>query len=72
MLRQMLISTVLATGFGVATIAAQDAKVQQGQKVYTDQKCSICHSIGGRRNAKGPLDDAGAKLSADAIRQWTA
>jgi len=70
MQRQMLISTVLAIGFGLATISAQDAKVQQGQKAYTDQKCSLCHSIGGHGNAKGPLDDVGTKLSADEIRQW--
>src|SRR5438034_568284 len=49
---------------------AQDAKVTRGQKVYTDQKCSLCHSIGGHGNAKGPLDEVGSKLSADEIRQW--
>jgi len=48
---------------------AQDAKAK-GEKVYTDQKCSLCHSIGGHGNAKGPLDGVGAKLSADEIRQW--
>ena len=49
---------------------AQDAKVQQGQKVYTDQKCSLCHAVAGKGNAKGPLDGVGAKLSADDIRGW--
>jgi mono/diheme cytochrome c family protein len=52
------------------SLAAQDAKVQQGQKVFTDQKCSLCHSIGGHGNAKGPLDKVGSRLSADEIRQW--
>jgi mono/diheme cytochrome c family protein len=50
--------------------SAQDAKVQQGQKVFADQKCSLCHSVGGKGNAKGPLDAVGSKLSADEIRQW--
>jgi mono/diheme cytochrome c family protein len=50
--------------------ASKDAKVTQGQKVYTDQKCSLCHSIGGHGNAKGPLDNVGSKLSADEIKQW--
>jgi mono/diheme cytochrome c family protein len=47
----------------------QDAKAK-GEKIYTDQKCSLCHSIGGHGNAKGPLDDVASKLSADEIRGW--
>ena len=69
----MKIALVMATlaAVAVATPAvAQDAKTQQGQKVYTDQKCSLCHSIGGHGNAKGPLDNVGSKLSAEEIRQW--
>jgi len=53
---------------GAATAHAQSAET--GQKVYTAQKCSICHSIAGTGNKKGPLDGIGAKLSADEIRQW--
>ena len=52
-----------------ASAAAQDAKAA-GEKVYAEQKCSICHSIAGKGNAKGPLDDVGNKLSADEIRAW--
>jgi mono/diheme cytochrome c family protein len=56
---------------GVATAAvAQDAKVAKGQQVLTDQKCSLCHSIAGKGNAKGSLDGVGTKLSADEIRSW--
>lgn len=56
----------------VASLAfAQNAaQVQKGQKVFTDQKCSICHSVAGVGNKKGPLDGIGAKLSADDIRKW--
>jgi mono/diheme cytochrome c family protein len=49
--------------------SAQDAAAK-GAKVYADQKCSTCHSIAGKGNAKGPLDDVGKKLSADDIREW--
>jgi len=49
---------------------AQNAKAARGQQVFTDQKCSLCHSIGGHGNPKGPLDGVGSKLSADEIRQW--
>jgi mono/diheme cytochrome c family protein len=51
-----------------AGAAAQDLKA--GEKVFADQKCSLCHSIGGKGNAKGPLDDIGNKLKADEIRAW--
>lgn len=62
------LTAVLAfTLASITTVSAQSADV--GKKVYTDQKCSICHSVGGVGNKKGPLEDA-AKLSADEIRQW--
>ena len=51
--------------------AAQDAKaLEKGAKVYAAQKCSMCHAIGGKGSAKGPLDDVGSKLNAEEIRQW--
>ena len=54
-----------------AIAAAQDkALIERGMKVYAEQKCSICHSIDGKGNAKGPLDSVGLKLSADEIREW--
>jgi mono/diheme cytochrome c family protein len=54
---------------GAGRASAQDAAAK-GQKVYADQKCSMCHSIAGKGNVKGPLDNVGSKLSADEIRQW--
>lgn len=62
-------AAVLMLSVGATIAAAQDAKAK-GEKVYTDQKCSLCHSIAGKGNAKGPLDEVGKKLSADEIRQW--
>src|SRR4051812_32286867 len=54
---------------GVAGVAsAQDPAA--GAKVFADQKCSLCHSIGGKGNAKGPLDEVGTKLPAADIRAW--
>jgi mono/diheme cytochrome c family protein len=49
--------------------AAQDAKAQ-GERVYAAQKCGLCHSVGGKGNPKGPLEEAVSKLSADEIRAW--
>jgi mono/diheme cytochrome c family protein len=66
-----LIAITLACGFVAAVASAQDAAlVQRGQKVYADQKCSICHAVGTTGNKKGPLDDVGAKLSAADLRAW--
>jgi mono/diheme cytochrome c family protein len=59
---------VLLMSAGAAS--AQSAAVDHGKKVFAAQKCSICHSIAGVGNKKGPLDAVGAKLSADEIRQW--
>jgi mono/diheme cytochrome c family protein len=68
--------SLIATVTGLALLAfsagafAQDAKVEKGAKVYADQKCSVCHSIAGKGNAKGPLDDVGSKLTAAEIHDW--
>ncbi len=66
-----LIGLTLGLCVGLVTAAAaQDAKVAKGQQLFVDQKCSLCHSIAGKGNAKGPLDGVGSKLSADEIRSW--
>ncbi len=63
-------SYVIAMTVGLAAPAlAQDARAA-GEKVYAEQKCSVCHAVAGKGNAKGPLDDVGSKLTADEIRAW--
>src|SRR5262245_51883740 len=53
------------------TLIAHSAFAQdRGATVFTAQKCTTCHSLDGKGNAKGPLDDVGSKLTADEIRQW--
>jgi mono/diheme cytochrome c family protein len=67
------IRILLATGVALVAavpVAAQDAKVAQGEKVYAAQKCQSCHAIAGKGNKANSLDGVGAKLSADDIRQW--
>lgn len=53
-----------------ATASAQAAAVEKGAAVYAAQKCSMCHALDGKGQAKGPLDGVGSKLSADEIREW--
>ena len=67
-MRSIIVTMTLCVG--MATAAAQDAKVSKGEQLYTDQKCGVCHSIGDKGNKKGPLDGVAAKLSADEIREW--
>jgi mono/diheme cytochrome c family protein len=58
-------------GVALAAVAsAQDATVAQGEKLFVDQKCTLCHSVGDKGNKKGPLDGVAAKLKADEIREW--
>jgi mono/diheme cytochrome c family protein len=64
----MLIATAISIGVLTASVGAQDSGA--GATVYAGQKCSVCHSIAGKGNTKGPLDGVGAKLTADEIREW--
>lgn len=71
MKRLLELGVVLVVLIWPAFGAAQDrAQVERGQQVFAAQKCSICHSIAGQGNKKGVLDDVGARLSAEQIRQW--
>ena len=65
-MRRLVIAAMTAGVFGVYVTPAL---AQDGAKVYADQKCSTCHSIAGKGNTKGALDDVGSKFTADEIRQ---
>jgi mono/diheme cytochrome c family protein len=69
MMRTFLMLTVFAMCTTAAAAQSLD-KLEQGKKVYAAQKCQVCHSIHGAGNKKGVLDDVGARLSEDEIRQW--
>ena len=64
----LTIGTAPRTASAATAPAAQS--VEKGQQVYAAQKCQMCHSIGGKGNAKGVLDGVGSKLSAADIHQW--
>ena len=63
-----IVLAVVISGMVAPVASAQDAK--RGEQLFTEQKCSLCHSIAGKGNAKGPLDGVGSKLAADDIRAW--
>lgn len=63
----MMLSAAIPAG-----AAMQDQQIERGMKVYADQKCAVCHSVAGKGNTKGALDDVGSRLKPDEIREWMA
>jgi mono/diheme cytochrome c family protein len=72
----MRIFAASLVGVGVLMLAAPEPaaaaarQAEKGAAVYAAQKCSICHSIDGKGQAKGPLDGVGSKLTTDELREW--
>lgn len=69
MIRIALIGLMLA--FSAMPALAQQATAADGEKVFAEKKCGVCHLVNGVGNKKGPvLDSVGAKLSPADIRAW--
>jgi mono/diheme cytochrome c family protein len=68
MVRRILMAGVVCAAAAMPAVA-QDLKAK-GEKLFVDQKCTLCHSVAGKGNLKGPLDGVGAKDSAADIRAW--
>jgi mono/diheme cytochrome c family protein len=60
----------LAMVLGVSALASAQGDAAKGEKLYGEQKCALCHSIGDKGNKKGPLDGVAAKYSAAELRDW--
>ncbi len=67
-------TAIAILGLGVLILAPSpvlaQAQVERGMKVFADSKCSLCHSVAGKGNAKGVLDDVGRKLAATEMHEW--
>ena len=60
-----------ALTMAAAPAFAQDAaKVKKGAEVFVTAKCTKCHSVAGKGNAKGKLDEVGSKLTPTEIKSW--
>jgi mono/diheme cytochrome c family protein len=66
----VVMTGVMVLALVTGTAAAQDAKMKKGMQVFATQKCSQCHSIAGKGNAKGKMDDVGSKLTPEEIKEW--
>jgi mono/diheme cytochrome c family protein len=65
------IAWFLILGFWAVPAVAQQPTAADGEKVFTEKKCMVCHFVNGAGNKKGPvLDGVAAKLSKDDIRAW--
>ena len=69
-MKRIVTTAMMMLVLAVGTAAAQDAKAKKGMQVFATQKCSQCHSIAGKGNAKGKMDDIGSKLTPDEIKEW--
>jgi len=49
---------------------AQDSKVANGAGLFESNKCTVCHAVAGKGNAKHPLDHAGKRLDAETVKLW--
>lgn len=67
MMRKTMVAVMLMAG--VAGVASAQDKAK-GEAAFTAQKCNLCHSVAGKGNPKGALDEVGTKLKADEIRAW--
>ncbi len=61
---------VFVSSVGMAAAQAAPAPAEKGAAVFAAQKCSMCHALDGKGQAKGPLDGVGTKLTAEEIRLW--
>lgn len=53
-----------------ALALCQDDAPDRGRNVYAEQRCALCHSIGGIGGKKLPLDRVGTKLKPEDMRKW--
>jgi cytochrome c553 len=62
--------TAVAVLMTAGLAVAQDAGKEAGLKLFSAKKCTTCHSIAGKGNKKGSLDEVGSKLTAAQIKEW--
>ena len=68
------VGLILALMGGVASAAwgQEDPRVAQGKQLIGElnPRCTICHSIAGKGNPKGSLDDVGTRWKAEELKAW--
>ena len=70
MSRLLVTALGMVVALAISSSAFAQSAAEKGMKVYTEQKCSLCHAIDGKGNAKGALDGVATKLKEAEIREW--
>lgn len=70
MARVIRLAGLVTVAMLVGGVGSASAQAPSGEAVYAAQKCSMCHALDGKGQAKGPLDGVGSKMSAEDIRLW--
>lgn len=68
--RILSVALMFGTMLVIPSIAAAQDAAAKGAALYASNKCSTCHSVDGKGNAKGPMDGVGLKYSAAELHQW--
>ena len=68
--RRRVVVALACVGVFGASVSAGAQDIALGVKVYEEERCALCHSIGDDGNKKGPLDGVGSRLSAEDIERW--
>jgi mono/diheme cytochrome c family protein len=62
-------AAVLSVALG-PSLSGED-KAARGKQLYEEQKCRMCHNLGGAGNLKGAtLDEVGSKHAPDVLKMW--
>ena len=56
------------SAIGLLAFASTASAQDKGAKVFSEHGCPMCHSIAGKGNVKGSLDEIGSKLKPEEIR----
>ena len=68
----MWVALVLIVGgmLVAARVEAAEDAVARGKRLYTENRCTMCHSVAGKGNPKGPQEGVGARLTPAELRKW--
>jgi mono/diheme cytochrome c family protein len=70
MIGRVLAAAFVMSAVSAASPASAQTPVERGMKVFAEQKCSMCHSVDGKGNPKGAMEERVSKLSNDEIHEW--
>ncbi len=68
--RILSVALMFGTMLVIPSVASAQDAAAKGAALYASNKCSVCHSIDGKGNAKGPLDGVGLKFTPAELHQW--